>query len=166
MKPIVKKILESGLVEKNAVLLMEKWGHMDRGASELVGTKDIRTATESTLTKFAEEIEDLLEQDREEVRETRLAIQVGEPMLAQWVSSPAIGPIKMSNSMVLFRDSMGNFIFPVREDELVKAGAVFRTTDGVEHTILSYDVLSVGTKTLDPNSMGGKDYAIQVLTEQ
>jgi hypothetical protein len=134
MKPIVKKIIESGLVDRHAVQLMEKWGQVDRGASDLVGRQDLRAATETSLTKFAEEVEGLIEQDREEVRETKLAIQVGSPILATYGGQ----------KIVLFRDNMGNFLFPLTAEGQIIPGSLFQTTDDVSWVVLSSEKLFVG----------------------
>lgn len=147
MKTIVKKILEAGLVEKNAVQLMEKWGSLDRGASDLVGRKDLRAATESTLTKFAEEVDDLMEKEREELREARLAIQVGEPFLANWLGS--------STKMVLFKDNMGNFMFPLMEASNLIPGAEFEVSNGERWEVLVITKLYLGEQA----------YAFQVLAK-
>lgn len=162
MKPIVQKIIESGLVDRHAVQLMEKWGQIDRGASELVGTKDLRAATETSLTQFAEEIEDLIDRDREELRETRLAIQVGEPILAQWMyaqtesSDGAKVSMYVGGKIVLFRDNMGNFMFPLSAEGQVYPGAVFQTNDETRWTILRSEKLYVGDHP----------YTIQVQAEE
>jgi hypothetical protein len=147
MKPIVRKIIESGLVDCHAVQTMERWGQIDRGSSELVGKNDIRTATKKTLTKFAEDIDELLEQDRETARETRLVIQLGEPLLATW---------QTGGTVVLFKDEMNNFMFPLQEEQNIHPGAVFRTTDGAEWQILSKEMLFVDDQP----------YTIQVLAEK
>ncbi len=68
MKELTKKILESGLVPKHTALAMEKWGSLDRGASDIVGTRKV---TEETLHAFAEDIAALLEKE-EPLRETEL----------------------------------------------------------------------------------------------
>ena len=144
MKPIVKKIIESGLVEKSAIQLMEKWGQIDRGSSELVGAHDLRTAAENSLTEFAEEVEELIEKDREEIRETRLAIQVSEPVLATWLYADGQGGLYEGASVVMFKDTMGNFLFPIVEDSRIYPGAVFQTTEGTRWTVLTKERLFVG----------------------
>ena len=75
MKPLVKKILESGLVDKHVAKMMERWCLLDEGAEELVGKS---TITKETLQEFVDDIEDLLEKDSE-MRETRLEVQVSKP---------------------------------------------------------------------------------------
>ena len=153
MKQIVKKILEAGLVEKNAVLLMEKWGQIERGSAELVGNKDLREATEHSLTKFAEEVEALIEKDREQVRESRLAIQVGAPFLASWFAQAGVGG-EIVRGVVLYKDEMGNLLFPISEDSFIIPGAILRVGDK-EFTVLEKQQLFVGQQP----------YVIQVRVE-
>jgi len=159
MKPIVEKILKAGLVDKHTTQLMEKWGQIDRGASDLVGADDLKKASEESLTQFAEEVEMLIEKDREELRETRLAIQVGEPMLVEWTSkiigAPSFsGDIHMNHNhkIVVFKDNAGNFIFPLLEKNSIYPGAAFQTKDGERWEILDSSVLYIGEQP----------YAIQV----
>ena len=70
MKPLVKKLLESGIIDKHAALMMERWKTLESGAADLVGTDPI--TTRRGLEKFAEEIEELLDKEEETVRETPL----------------------------------------------------------------------------------------------
>src|SRR4051812_13765626 len=77
MKPLVKKLIESGIIDKHAVQMMEKWGSgVDPGASDLVGNKQVH---EETLTQFAEEIEEMIDNERGQVKETRLDISAKAP---------------------------------------------------------------------------------------
>jgi len=128
MKPIVEKILKSGLVSKHTAALMERWGSLEPGSVEMVGEEDLREASEETLTKFAEDIEELIESDRQEVLETRLSIDVSDPML---VSTEYPDGIK--KSIVVFKDMMGNYIFP--PEVFVKEDMLFSTSDGVEWVV-------------------------------
>jgi len=124
MKPIVQKILESGLVNKHTALLMEKWGTLDRGASELVGKEDLREASESTLMKFVEELDSLIEEEYRNNHETRLSIALGEPFLVQ--------PLRWTTGkIVVFLDEMENFIFPkdLYPDWLLPTGRFRRIND-------------------------------------
>lgn len=143
MKQLTKKILEAGLVEANTVHLMEKWGQVERGSSELVGSKDLRAATENTLTKFAEEIEALIEKEREELRESRLAFQVGAPFLATWVEQKPEAADTLVRDVVLFKDNMGNFLFPIDEDTHIIPGAILRVGNE-EFVVLQKEKLFVG----------------------
>jgi hypothetical protein len=60
MTPLVKKILEAGLVDKHTAALMEHWGTLDAGAVDLVDKKKL---TEKNLEQFVEDIEALISPD-------------------------------------------------------------------------------------------------------
>lgn len=128
MKPIVEKILKSGLVSKHTAALMERWGTLDPGSADMVGEEDLREASEETLTKFAEDIEELIESDRQEMLETRLSIDVSEPVL---VSTKY--PDGHKKSIVVFKDMMGNYLFP--PEVFVKEDMIFSTSDGAEWVV-------------------------------
>ena len=121
MKPIVEKMLKSGLVSKHTAMLMEKWGTLDRGASELVGQDDLRKASEETLLQFAEELDTLVEEERRSIHETRLTIEVGKPFLIRPLPNSAL----ITAGTVVFMDEMGNFIFP-KFGEWVEIGNQFQ----------------------------------------
>lgn len=144
MKPLVKRILEAGLVDKHTVKLLEKWKHLDDGASNIVGNKDVRKVSARALVTFAEEIEDLVESSREAERETRLAIQVGEPFLIRWKSSSQ-EPHQSSANIVVFKDNMGNFIFPPTAEALLMRREQFvEISDGTVWSVVDYVPLYVG----------------------
>jgi hypothetical protein len=69
MKPLVKKVLEAGLVEKHTALMLEKWRLLQDGAADLIGTRHFDT--QQALTDFVEEIEELLDAEPT-IKETRL----------------------------------------------------------------------------------------------
>ncbi len=73
MTPLVKKILESGLVEKHAAALLERWGSLEPGSVDLVGKRQL---TEKNLEQFVEEIDALISPDQP-VHETRLEATSG-----------------------------------------------------------------------------------------
>lgn len=133
MKEIVKKILEAGLVDKHTALLMEKWRSIDVGAADMVGKEDIRKVSEEALTQFVEELDVLVEQERTSFRETRLSVTMKEPTLVFWVRCP-------SNKFVVFRDEMGNFVFPVSEWAHIMERKRFQTAEDMwevtQHTPL------------------------------
>lgn len=137
MKPIVEKILKSGLVSKHTAALMEKWGSLEPGAADMVGEEDLREASEETLKKFAEDIEELIESDRQEMIETRMSIDVNEPMLVYTEY-----PDGIKKTVVVYKDVMGNYIFP--PSVFVKEDMLFTTSDGVEWAVDEAVKLSKG----------------------
>lgn len=111
MKPLTRKLLESGLISKHVTRLLEKWGALEAGASALVGTDDVRRASEDVLVRFAEEIEMLVAADREQLRETRLTIYLRNPQIVIWHRVNGV-PHPESTPFIVFADEAGYFIFP------------------------------------------------------
>lgn len=79
MKPLVKKILEAGLVDEHTARMLEKWGALEPGASSLAGRQK---ATRESLEELAEDIVNLLEEDED--KETHLEIRVEGPPLMMY----------------------------------------------------------------------------------
>lgn len=77
MKELTKKILEAGLVDKHLAQMMEKWGALEPGATDLVGKERV---TKETLERFAEDIASLVNVDGP-VKETLLDAKVSNPVL-------------------------------------------------------------------------------------
>jgi hypothetical protein len=73
--PLVKKILEAGIIDKHITLMFERWGQLERGSEDLIGKKKI---SQQTMTEFVDEIETLLETNFE-MKETRLEVEVKKP---------------------------------------------------------------------------------------
>lgn len=71
MKTITEKILRSGLIDKNVVKLLEKWGNLPEGASELADNQELRDATREQLESFASELAEQVS-DEHVLRETNL----------------------------------------------------------------------------------------------
>lgn len=75
MKELTKKILEAGLVDKHLAAMMERWGTLDPGASDLVGRQQL---TKESLEAFAEDIAGLVDPEQP-VQETILDMEVSPP---------------------------------------------------------------------------------------
>jgi hypothetical protein len=56
MRPLTRKILESGLIDVATATLMERWGALPEGAAALAADKTIETATRAQLVRMADEI--------------------------------------------------------------------------------------------------------------
>lgn len=156
MKPVVKKVLESGLVSKHTAKLMEKWGSLDRGASSLVDSEVVQK-TEQALADFAEELDELVSREREKIQETKLCINIGNPVLVTWVLVDVGGKnydaLTKTRKIPVFRDEMGNFLFPTTEEPFISEGNKFEeTSSGKVHEI----------KEFVPLYMGEYPYGIQV----
>lgn len=73
MKPLTEKVLKSGLVDKHMAQMLEKWGNLPEGASDLVNDDALKDATRDQLTKLGEELGDEVDKLRT-LRETQLDI--------------------------------------------------------------------------------------------
>lgn len=128
MKPIVEKILKSGLVDKHTAALMEKWGALEAGSVEMVGKEDLREASEETFKQFVEDIDTLIEADRTEMLETRLAIDLTNQFRA-FIEYPNGTRV----DVVLFKDPTGDYL--VAPGVSVDYGLVVILGDGTEWLI-------------------------------
>lgn len=99
MKPLTKRILEAGLVDKHAAKMFESWGQLEPGDSDLVGRKMV---TETGLRAFIDDIEQLTEPD-DEMKETRLDIRVTQPPVTLLY-------VKTGNYIAAIEDEMGRFL--------------------------------------------------------
>ena len=127
MKPITKKILESGFLDKHVTAMFERWGTLDLQDKSPETTLKIRTKEQ--LEKFAEELEELMDQESDVMRETPLDLPVspeesfvlpnnGKCFSARW---DAMGRLVVENGEVaLKRGEQINSISP---------GGFFRVLD-------------------------------------
>ena len=139
MKPIVKKILESGLVDKHTAALMEKWGTLEPGATDLVGKEDLMKASSDTLMKFADDIEGLIETERTRITESRLSMLLESPFLAFVDYGNSV------ETVALFKDDMEHYFFP--PSSLVSIGMKFKLTDDTEYEIVDIVAIHSGEET-------------------
>lgn len=83
MKELTKRVLESGLIDKSTATLMERWGQLEPGASDLIEQQKLTGALDQigrcderfirkTLEDFVEELELLLQPEALERGVTRL----------------------------------------------------------------------------------------------
>jgi len=114
MKWLVKKILEAGLVEKHAALLMEKWGQLEPGSADLVGQKKL---TRETLFEFAEELESVLSLDAPRLKgEIRLEVHEVAGFTVKWYC------LEKYIMATAYMDEMGRLIV---KTQLMPPGAGF-----------------------------------------
>jgi len=111
MKPITKKVIEAGLVSKHTLMLMQRWGYLDPEATELNNAIEISDGLTNGFVKFVEELDELLmEEEDEEIKETRFSMTLRDPMLVAWDFDLEMG-VEIKD-MVIFRDEFNNLIFP------------------------------------------------------
>lgn len=117
MKPVVEKVLKSGIVDRGMVELLEKWGNLPEGASELLKNETLKDATKEQLTRFAE---DLAEEVAKEhiLRETdldldRLKWPTTVTILPKFEANP--GPEQGVYHIPAMVDRMGRIYFRVQD---------------------------------------------------
>jgi len=148
MKPIVEKILKSGLVDKGMVELLEKWGNLPNGSSDLVDNDALVNATRVQLQKMAQEFGDAVS-DLQLIRETQLDLD-----RLRWPTKVTIQEKNVFDIPAVM-DRMGRLYFriqDVREDWFVPGYLItrkqFKPEEGLEmlvwERILESTVLFTG----------------------
>ena len=77
MNPVVEKILESGLIDKTVVAMMEKSGALPEGSSEKV-KESLTNASRAVLRDFTDELYELISKEHDkaaQLRETLLDLR-------------------------------------------------------------------------------------------
>lgn len=150
MKELTRKILESGIVDKHVARLMERWGQLDDGASDLVGKKRV---TRQTLEEFIEDLEQTVEDQVGKLRETSLDLYVNGDLVAFW---PHLDKKVSARAHV---DLMGNIIIQskfmqpswgfVRGDVIelltVRIGRSVGKPTSIEDALKAYRILDVNS---------------------
>lgn len=121
MKPIVEKVLKSGIVDRGMVELLERWGNLPEGASELINSESLKDATKQQLTKFAESLADEVAKEHI-LRETNLDLD-----RLKWPTTITIfpksdtpvrpGPEKGAYNIPAVTDRMGRLYFRIEDVE-------------------------------------------------
>jgi hypothetical protein len=74
MRPVTKKILESGIVDRHVAAMLTRWGTIEPTEYDHNRRK---FETKAQLEQFAEELEALIEKEEDLMRETPLDMPVG-----------------------------------------------------------------------------------------
>lgn len=148
MKPIVEKVLRSGLVDKSMAELMEKYKMIPEGASEMVREDALKGATMPTLQKLAEDLATELEKEHK-IRETHLDLErIRWPVTVSFAevsktTTPRGEPVYLyiASDITGVRDRMGRFFFRLDDtkEDWFKPGHVLLRKQGtqiVAHIIL------------------------------
>jgi len=146
MKPIIEKVLESGLVDKGTAQLMELWGYLPDGASDKVNEDKLKNATQETLTKLANDLAVEVEKEHA-LRETYLDLErLKWPAAIDAIYKPMLGqPEELASNLVSVVDRMGRYYFriqDVKQDWFVPGYLLHR--NGGDEKILQSQVLYVG----------------------
>ena len=147
MKELTKQILESGLVDEATAALMEKWGTLPEGSTELTKNKDLESATREELMKLGQRLGDALDKERR-LKETMLDLNQ-----LRWPTSVNIFDENASHEVARYVtcviDRMGRFYFRPQDvkREWFVPGYVFCRTENTKmpaETILEVSELFVG----------------------
>ena len=146
MKPIVEKVLASGLVDKATAQLMEQWGYLPAGSVEKVDEDKLKNATQETLTKLASDLATEVEKEHA-LRETYLDLErLRWPAAIESISKPMLGqPEVIATNLVSVVDRMGRYYFRIQDvdKEWFVPGYLLRK-NGSDEKILQAQVLYVG----------------------
>lgn len=113
MKPIIEKVLKSGLVDKHMVEMMEKFGQLPPGSVDLVREDALKDATKNQLYKLAEEIGNEVDKERT-LRETQLDLdKVRWPALVNQITTDKGEALALQVPCVI--DRMGRLYFRIQD---------------------------------------------------
>lgn len=147
MKPIVEKVLASGLVDKATAQLMEQWGYLPDGAADKVNEDKLKGATQETLKALANDLAVEVEKEHA-LRETYLDLErLRWPASILSVSKPISAEEKeiLASNLISVIDRMGRYYFriqDVKQEWFVPGYTLLRQTG--EEKILQSQVLYVG----------------------
>lgn len=146
MKPIVEKVLSSGLVDKATAQLMEQWGYLPEGSADKVNEDKLKGATQETLTKLANDLAVEVEKEHA-LRETYLDLErIRWPAPIEAVSKPMPGQNEtIASNLVSVVDRMGRYYFRIQDvDKEWFVPGYFLKRNGSDEKILQAQVLYVG----------------------
>lgn len=146
MKPLVEKVLRSGIVDRGMVELLEKWGNLPEGSSELLKSETLKNATKDHLQKFAEELAEEVA-TAHALKETNLDLD-----RLRWPVEVTILDAKqkvLAKSVAAVIDRMGRYFFrfqDVKADWFVPGYSLSKLVNGEwnDQVILQADVLFTG----------------------
>ena len=164
MSTLTEKFLKSGLVDKATAEILERWGALPDGASDLTQKEELKNATHAQLVKFAEDIGDEVEKNRR-LKETMLDLnQLRWPtMVAIYDDSTSEKPIASPVDALI--DRMGRYYFRAQD---VKRGWFvpgYRLTRNKVESGHEIDMINETILEVTELFIGEEVAAIQVSTE-
>ncbi len=125
MKSLTEKILKSGLIDKHTAQIMERWGQLPEGASDIVQENALENATKEQLARLAEEIAEEVETESR-IKETSLDLNTLRwPKTVRRIVRPnrEAGALSTVGSIIAYDlsavvDRMGRFYF--RAQDVIK----------------------------------------------
>lgn len=110
MKPLVEKILRSGLIDKATTELMEKYGMLEEGSSEQVNEDALKNATRERLEEITESLAEEVEREQA-LKETYLDLE-----RLRWPVRVKIGDrLDILNALI---DRQGRYYFRYQDAKL------------------------------------------------
>lgn len=146
MKPIVEKVLASGLVDKATAELMEKWGYLPEGSAEKTDEDKLKNATQETLTKLASDLATEVEKEHA-LRETYLDLErLRWPQAIDGIYKPQVGqPFEVALNLMSVVDRMGRYYFRIQDvDKEWFIPGYYLRKKGIDEKILQAQVLYIG----------------------
>ncbi len=166
MKPASEKILKSGIIDRGFAQLLEKWGNLPEGASELTKSNELHNATKEHLTKFAEELAEAVANEHV-LRETSLDLEhLKFPVVVAVCSKieVGVGPDWGVNEIPGMEDRMGRLYFRFQDvaKEWFVPGFFIRKSVFDKETQKRY---TVNLEILEVTTLfvGDQEIALQVL---
>ena len=166
MSDLIKKVLESGLVDEATARLMEKWQTLPEGSAELAAGKaeSLAAVTQEVLMKLAEDVGEEVDKQRQ-LRETVLDLQnLKWPVSAMTVDRR--GDVQTFVSGVM--DRHGHFFFrpqDVMKEWFVPGYTLCRQVAN-SPSVLEPGTLSETITEVTELFIGDQVVAIQVSTHQ
>ncbi|SRR5258708_1641678 len=117
MKPIVEKVLSSGLVDKSTAILLEQWGYLPNGASDKVNEDALVNKTRETMEKLAEDLANEIEKEHH-IRESALDLErLRWPVTASILRYPSGTREQIAYKIPGLIDRMGRYYFRIQDVE-------------------------------------------------
>lgn len=127
MNELTSKILASGLVDEAMAKIMEHWGYLPEGMSELVHKAELTNATREQLIAFAEKVGDEVDKARR-LKETMLDLNQLRWPVETTVYDEKLGEVFTDAKSALI-DRMGRYYFrpqDITTAQLVPGRRLFR----------------------------------------
>lgn len=115
LKPSTQKVLESGLVDRSMIELLEKWGNLPHGASDLVKEDALKDVTKDHLYQLANELGAEVEKEHV-LRETYLDLErIRWPTVVSIFAGPSIESNLLVDKLAAVMDRMGRYYFRIQD---------------------------------------------------
>jgi hypothetical protein len=147
MSEIVKKVLGSGLIDKHTAALMEQFGLLEPGASDLVNEGALKDATKAQMAKLAEDLAVTVEREHK-IKETYLDLE-----RIRWPARVSIGiDLELGSKTAIIdcvMDRHGRYFFrwqDVDSSWFVPGRRLFREGFGTHEMIIEATPLYIDDK--------------------